>query len=194
MTQKIGLFFGSFNPIHLGHIRLAAYIYQQANFDEIWYIVSPRNPLKSSTELIDERHRYHMLRLATQDYPYIKVSDIEFDLPKPSYTVNTLQLLTHNHPNIQFSLLIGSDNMQLFDQWKEYQTILQQYPIIVYPREGYKTNLVKEKYPTMQLLTNAPTFDISSTEIRKRIAQHLPISDWVDRRVCDYILQNKLYR
>lgn len=194
MTKTVGLFFGSFNPIHSGHIRLANYIYRQISFDEIWYIVSPRNPLKSPKELIDETHRYHMLLLATQDYPYIKVSDIEFNLPKPSYTVNTLQLLRLKNPNTQFSLLIGSDNMQLFDQWRDHQTILQHHPILVYPRKGYETDLVKTKYPTMQLLTTAPTFDISSTEIRRRIAHHQSIRDWVDRRVCDYISQNKLYR
>ena len=125
--KSIGLFFGSFNPIHLGHTNLAEYIFRFSGVDEIWFIVSPRNPLKEQSELIDENLRLKMLQLATGDKDYLVASDIEFDLPKPSYTIKTLNTLSEIFPEDDFILLIGSDNMQIFDQWKDYQTILDDY-------------------------------------------------------------------
>ena len=192
--KSIGLFFGSFNPIHLGHTNLAEYIFRFSGVDEIWFIVSPRNPLKEQSELIDEQLRLKMLQLATNDKEYLMVSDIEFDLPKPSYTIHTLKTLNEKYPEDDFILLIGSDNMLIFDQWKDYQTILDDYSVVVYPREGYPFEEFEETYPDMQVLEEAPSFDISSTEIRQLIAEKKDASKWLHPEVYQFILENNLYQ
>lgn len=192
--KTIGLFFGSFNPIHLGHTQLAEYIFEFSGADEIWYIVSPRNPLKEQTELIDEHIRFKMIELATEEKEYLQVSDIEFDLPKPSYTIHTLRALTERFPEDDFILLIGSDNMAIFDQWKEYQTILEDYSILVYPREGYPYEDYEEKYPEMQVLEEAPLFEISSTQIREMIRRNEDVSRLLHPAVYEFIKKNGLYK
>ena len=191
--KSIGLFFGSFNPIHLGHTNLAEYIFRFSGVDEIWFIVSPRNPLKEQSELIDENLRLKMLQLATGDKDYLVASDIEFDLPKPSYTIKTLNTLSEIFPEDDFILLIGSDNMQIFDQWKDYQTILDDYSVLVYPREGYPYEEYEERYPEMQILEEAPFFDISSTQIRELIKNNQDVSHWLHADVYQFIKENNLY-
>ena len=191
--KSIGLFFGSFNPIHLGHTNLAEYIFRFSGVDEIWFIVSPRNPLKEQSELIDENLRVKMLQLATGDKDYLVASDIEFDLPKPSYTIKTLKTLSEIFPEDDFILLIGSDNMQIFDQWKDYQTILDDYSVLVYPREGYPYEEYEERYPEMQILEEAPFFDVSSTQIRELIKNNQDVSHWLHADVYQFIKENNLY-
>ena len=191
--KSIGLFFGSFNPVHLGHTSLAEYIFEFSGVDEIWFVVSPRNPLKDQSELIDEYLRLRMLHLATENTEYLVPSDIEFELPKPSYTINTLKTLSERFPEDNFILLIGSDNMQIFDQWKDYQTILDDYSVLVYPREGYPYEEFEEKYPDMQILEDAPFFEISSTEIRQLIAGKKDASPWLHPEVYQFIRDNGLY-
>ncbi|MBP8904378.1 MAG: nicotinate-nucleotide adenylyltransferase [Paludibacteraceae bacterium] len=191
--KSIGLFFGSFNPIHLGHTNLAEYIFRFSGVDEIWFIVSPRNPLKEQSELIDENLRLKMLQLATGDKDYLVASDIEFDLPKPSYTIKTLNTLSEIFPEDDFILLIGSDNMQIFDQWKDYQTILDDYSVLVYPREGYPYEEYEERYPEMQILEEAPFFDVSSTQIRELIKNNQDVSHWLHADVYQFIKENNLY-
>lgn len=191
--KSIGLFFGSFNPIHLGHTNLAEYIFRFSGVDEIWFIVSPRNPLKEQSELIDENLRLKMLQLATGDKDYLVASDIEFDLPKPSYTIKTLNTLSEIFPEDDFILLIGSDNMQIFDQWKDYQTILDDYSVLVYPREGYPYEEYEEMYPEMQILEEAPFFDVSSTQIRELIKNNQDVSHWLHADVYQFIKENNLY-
>ena len=191
--KSIGLFFGSFNPIHLGHTNLAEYIFRFSGVDEIWFIVSPRNPLKEQSELIDENLRLKMLQLATGDKDYLVASDIEFDLPKPSYTIKTLKTLSEIFPEDDFILLIGSDNMQIFDQWKDYQTILDDYSVLVYPREGYPYDEYEEMYPEMQILEEAPFFDVSSTQIRELIKNNQDVSHWLHADVYQFIKENNLY-
>lgn len=192
--KNIGLFFGSFNPIHLGHVQLADYIFDFSGVDEVWFIVSPKNPLKENNELIDERLRLKMIEIATADKEYLQVSDIEFALPKPSYTITTLRTLTEKYPEDEFILLIGSDNMAIFDQWKEYQTILEEYSILVYPRKGYPYEDYEEKYPEMQVLEEAPFFEISSTEIREMIKDNQDTSKWLNSDVYEFIKTNRLYK
>lgn len=192
--KNIGLFFGSFNPIHLGHIQLAEYIFDFSGVDEIWYIVSPKNPLKGHNELVDEHLRLKMIELATADKEYLQVSDIEFDLPKPSYTITTLQALTEKYPENEFILLIGSDNMAIFDQWKDYQTILDEFSILVYPRDGYPYQDFEEKYTDMQVLEEAPLFEISSTQIRGMIKNHEDVSALLHPEVYEFIKTNGLYK
>lgn len=192
--KSIGLFFGSFNPIHLGHTRLAEYILAHAGMDEIWFVVSPRNPLKASADLLHEHLRLQMLELAIAGKERMKASTIEFELPKPSYTLRTLQALTKQYPHHAFTLLIGSDNMQIFDQWKDYRTILHTYAVLVYPRKGFDYKPFDEKYPEMQLLKDAPCFDISSTEIRTLIKKdNREAAQWLHPDVYRFILQHRLY-
>lgn len=192
--KSIGLFFGSFNPVHLGHTNLAEYIFQFSGVDEIWFIVSPRNPLKEQSELIDEHFRLKMLQLATEDKDYLIPSDIEFNLPKPSYTINTLKMLGERYPEDNFILLIGSDNMHIFDQWKDYKALLEDYSVVVYPREGYPYEEYEETYPDMQILEEAPLFEISSTEIRQLIAKKKDASRWLHPEVYQFIVENNLYQ
>ena len=191
--KSIGLFFGSFNPIHLGHTNLAEYIFRFSGVDEIWFIVSPRNPLKEQSELIDENLRLKMLQQATGDKDYLVSSGNEIDPPKPSYTIKTLNTLSEIFPEDDFILLIGSDNMQIFDQWKDYQTILDDYSVLVYPREGYPYEEYEEMYPEMQILEEAPFFDVSSTQIRELIKNNQDVSHWLHADVYQFIKENNLY-
>ena len=177
--MKIGIFSGSFNPIHLGHTRLAAFIRQQAGLDEVWLMVSPNNPLKAASGLMDEKMRYHLAELATAELEGIRPSDFEFHLPKPSYTINTLEQLTAAYPQHQFSLIIGSDNMAIFHKWKDWQRILALYPIIVYPREGDDLAALKQLYPMMHVIEGAPLLNISATEIRAHLQDDTLLREWL---------------
>ena len=187
--MNIGLFSGSFNPIHKGHIALAEYIRNHAHIDEVWFVVSPRNPLKEDHLLIDEQHRLKMVELAIKGREGLKVSDVEMNMPKPSYTVNTLKKLSASYPEHRFHLIIGTDNMLSFHLWKDYHYILEHYPILVYPRDKED---IPAAYPSMQLI-HAPLYPISSTQIREMIRHHEDISEWVAPEVMDYIQQMQLY-
>lgn len=189
--MKIGIFSGSFNPIHLGHTRLAAYIRQQAGLDEVWLMVSPNNPLKVASELMDEKLRYHLAELATAELEGIRPSDFEFHLPKPSYTIHTLEQLTAAYPQHQFSLIIGSDNMAIFHKWKDWQRILALYPIIVYPREGDDIAALKQQYPMMHVIEGAPLLNISATEIRAHLQDDTLLREWLHPDVATYLRMHK---
>ena len=190
--MHIGLYFGSFNPIHLGHLQLAEYLTDNALVDEVWLVVSPCNPLKKQTDLLDEHIRLQIAELSIAHNSRLKVSDVEFNLPVPSYTIDTLHFLSENYPQHNFSLLIGSDNALLFDRWKDYRAILADYPVFVYPRKGYDFNTVADIYPQMRLLST-PYYDISSSEIRADIAQKKDVSQWLHPDVLKFIEQKKLY-
>ena len=190
--MKVALFFGSFNPIHLGHTQLAEYLIDKKLFDEIWFVISPCNPLKNQADLLDEHIRLDMLILSIQNQPRFKACDIEFNLAVPSYSIDTLHALSAQHPDIQFSLMIGSDNALVFDKWKNPQQILAEYPVLVYPRRGYDFAEVSALYPQMQLL-DTPYFDISSTQIREAIAQKKDVIQWLHPSVFQYIVNNSLY-
>lgn len=164
--MKIGLFFGSFNPIHVGHLIIAEHVVEHANVEQVWLVVSPQNPLKESTGLLNAYHRLNLARLATEGNPKLKVSNIEFNLPKPSYTIDTLAFITEKYPQHEFSVIIGSDSYQNLPKWKNYQLILDNYALIVYIRPGFKAPLESLGNPT---ILNAPLLDISSTNIRDLI-------------------------
>lgn len=189
--MKIGIFSGSFNPIHLGHTRLAAYIRQHAGLDEVWLMVSPNNPLKAASGLMDEKLRYHLAELATAELEGIRPSDFEFHLPRPSYTINTLEQLTAAYPQHQFSLIIGSDNMAIFHKWKDWQRILALYPIIVYPREGDDLDALKQLYPMMHVIEGAPLLNISATEIRAHLQDDTLLREWLHPDVATYLRMHK---
>lgn len=192
--RQIGLFFGSFNPIHLGHTQLAQTIYEQVGLDEIWFVVSPHNPLKDASILITEQQRLHMVELAIADMPHIKACDIEFSMPKPSYTINTLQSLQSKFPDTRFYLIIGTDNLNNFTKWKDYQTILADYPIITYPRQGDDIKKIRQQYPQVRFV-DAPFLPISSTDIRDSISQHTETAQqWLSPMVLNYIKDNNLYQ
>ena len=189
--MKIGIFSGSFNPIHLGHTRLAAFIRQQAGLDEVWLMVSPNNPLKVASELMDEKLRYHLAELATAELEGIRPSDFELHLPRPSYTINTLEQLTAAYPQHQFSLIIGSDNMAIFHKWKDWQRILALYPIIVYPREGDDLAALKQLYPMMHVIEGAPLLNISATEIRAHLQDDTLLREWLHPDVATCLRMHK---
>ncbi len=190
--MKIGLYFGSFNPIHIGHSNLAEYLIDNKLVDEVWFVVSPCNPLKKRAELLDENIRLKMVELAIASKSQLKASNAEFHLPIPSYTIDSLHYFTNTYPQHNFSLLIGSDNALVFDKWKNHPDILDHYPVWVYPRFGYDFEIVADIYPQMQLLST-PFYDVSSTEIRALIAQNKDASKWIHPSVYQYILENKLY-
>jgi len=191
--KRIGIYSGSFNPIHTGHLKLAEYIIDNQLVDEVWFVVSPCNPLKKREDSIDEYLRLDMLMLAINGHVSFKASDIEFSMAVPSYSIDTLHQLTAQNPNVEFILLIGSDNALVFDQWKDYKQLLADYQVLVYPRHGYDFKLVSTEYPQMQLL-QSPYFDISSTQIRSFIAQKKDASQWLHPSVYQFIIENKLYQ
>ena len=190
--MSTALFFGSFNPVHTGHTQLAEYLIDKGIADEVWFVVSPCNPLKNQADLLDEYIRLDMLILAIQHQPKFKACDIEFDLPVPSYTIDTLHALSTQYPDKQFTLMIGSDNALVFDQWKNPQQILTEYPVLVYPRRGFDFSEVAALYPQMQLLDTL-YFDISSTQIRAALAQKKDVTNWLHPSVLQYITENNLY-
>ncbi len=193
--RSVALYFGSFNPIHKGHIALAEWVVEQRLCDELIFIVSPQNPLKEQSELAPEFSRYEMCEMACTSSRYpdkIKVSAVEFVLEKPSYTINTLRYLRDNFgTDMKFSILLGADNIENFDRWREYEEILRDYPLLVYPREGYSVEKFADK---ITLLEGAPLFEHAATDIRKAITEGENFTDKVCPAVAKYIIQNKLYK
>lgn len=184
---RTALFFGSFNPIHTGHTSLAKEVLTQNLADELWFVVSPNNPLKDSKELMDEQFRLEMVELAIKDISKVKSSNVEFCMPKPSYTIDTLQFLSESNQNREFILLIGSDNALIFDQWKNYTQILEKFKILVYPRSGFDFELVRDEFPQMNLI-NTPYFAISSTYIRENILKKSDVSQWLNPKVYQLLI------
>ncbi len=191
--KHVGLYFGSFNPVHIGHIQLAEYVVEQKLVDEVWFVVSPCNPFKNPSEQLDEYIRLDMLMLAIGGKSNLKASDVEFVLPIPSYTVDTLKVLTTENPDYEFSLIMGSDNALAIEQWKNYTEILENYSLLVYPRQGSDASTVIGKFPRMQLLPS-PHYNISSTEIRNLILQKKDASQWLHPEVWEFIVENEIYR
>lgn len=191
--MRIGIYSGSFNPVHVGHISLVEYIVKQNIVDQVWLIRSPQNPLKINSSLLSDEHRAEMLRLATEGHQGLSISTIEDNLPKPNYTINTLRALQEEYPEEEFYLIIGADNWDIFDKWKDWDIIIRDFHLIVYPRPGYDyPEIDQESFPTVQVV-DAPQFDLSSTEIRDLIKEGEPISGYVDEKVEEYIQANNLY-
>ena len=191
--KRIALFFGSFNPVHIGHLAIANYAIEFSDFAEIWLVVSPHNPLKSKNALADENHRLQMTKIAVQnlDIP-IKICDIEMFLSQPSYTINTLEMLSAKNRDCEFCVIMGADSLSDIELWKDYKKILNNYKIYVYPRLNYDTELLCSKYKT-ELLT-APVIEISSTFIRENISKGKNMNAFISADVSAYIRENKLYK
>lgn len=189
--MTIGILGGSFNPVHIGHLMLASYLCQFGGLDEVWLTLSPLNPLKvGSDELIPDLTRLKMLEIATGDTKGLNVCDYELAMPKPSYTINTLRYLAKRYPRHSFKLIIGSDNWKIFNQWKDYESILSDFGVIVYPRPGYPVGTIYEDGVDV---VNAPTANISSTFLRKAIAKGKDMKYFFPHGVFEYIKENKLY-
>lgn len=189
--MRIGFYSGSFNPLHNGHLLLADYLTTHHLVEEVWLSVSPQNPLKMPSALLDDTTRLAMARAAVQDRVGVKICDIECHMPRPSYTIDTLRALRSKFPQHQFCLLIGADNATHFYDWHAYAELLVEFEVWVYPREGYAVN--RELFPQMKLI-DAPLCNISATEIRRYIAAGEPYAHLVPAAVARYIDQHRLYR
>lgn len=192
--MKVGLYFGTFNPIHVGHLIIANHIVENSDLDQLWMVVTPHNPLKKKSGLLADYHRLQMVHLATEDYDKIIPSDIEFKLPQPNYTVNTLAHLQEKFPQHQFSLIMGEDNLKSLKKWKNYEFILNDYQLYVYPR--ISTDEVPEEFlnhPNIHKV-NAPIIELSSTFIRNGIKEQKNIKPMLDAKVWEYINHNLFYK
>ena len=190
--MHIGLFFGSYNPIHIGHMAIANYMICYTEMQEIWMVVSPQNPLKNKNQLLNQNNRLLLVNLAIDDFSRIKSSSIEFNLSQPSYTINTLAHLSEKYPQHQFSLIMGQDNLQNFNKWKNFETILKQFHIYVYPRPNCEQSQF-DSHPNVHL-TEAPKMDISSTFIRKAINEKKDIRFFLAPKVWEEIDIMNFYR
>ena len=187
-----GLFFGSFNPIHTGHLIIAEYMHGHAQLDEVWFIVSPQNPLKEQIVLAKDELRLQMVKLAVKDNKNFINSDIEFKLPKPSYTIDTLGVLSKKYPRKKFALIMGSDNMDIIHKWKDYQKILNSYMILVF-RRGFVNEADWKQYPGV-IFFDTPLLKISSTLIRTLNEEKKSIRYLVPEKVREFIVKKKLYK
>ena len=197
MSKKVGLFFGTFNPIHVGHLIIANHMAEFSELDEVWLVVTPHNPHKKKNTLLEDIHRLAMVRIATEAYPKLKASTIEFDLPQPNYTVNTLAVLEEKHPHKEFCLIMGEDNLKNLHKWKNYEVILERHPIFIYPRisknSESKSNSILEKNNSVTFI-NAPIVELSSTFIRNNIALKKNIQPMLSKNVWHYIDEMNFYK
>ena len=192
--MKIGLYFGTFNPIHIGHLIIANHMAEHSDLDQIWMVVTPHNPHKQKSSLLDDYHRLHMVHLATENYPKIQPSDIEFKLPQPNYTVNTLAHLQEKFPNHEFSLIMGEDNLNSLHKWKNYEVILQNHSIIVYPRlHSGEIDSQFINHPKIHKI-DAPIIELSSTFIRESIKNDKNVVPMLPNKVWEYVEHNLFYK
>ena len=189
--KKIGIYSGSFNPIHHGHVMLANYLVEFSDLDELWFVVTPQNPLKKKEDLLDDDERLKMVQLALGDDPRIHVSDIEMHLPTPSYTINTLTSLSEQNPDVEFVFICGMDSLQNMKNWREYQKILDNYELLVFPREGYDGGELVN-YPSVTVL-KTPILEISSTFIRQCVKEGRDVRHFMPEKAFLYMKENRFY-
>jgi nicotinate-nucleotide adenylyltransferase len=189
--KTIGIYSGSFNPIHHGHVMLANYLVEFSDLDELWFVVSPQNPLKKKDELLDDAERLKMVQLSVCDDPRFRVSDIEMHLPTPSYTINTLTALSAQHPADRFVFICGMDSLQGLPRWREYQRILDNYALLVFPREGYDGGALAH-HPSVTIL-KTPILEISSTFIRQCVKEGRDVRHFMPERAFRYMQERRFY-
>ena len=189
--MKIGLFFGSFNPMHTGHKVIASYMVEFSDLDKVMFVVSPQNPFKNKRSLLDQYQRLMIIRMEIEDNPKLQVTDIEFSMPQPSYTIDTLVRLREENPNNEYALIMGADNLQRFNKWKNYQQILDCYSIYVFPRPGYQIN---ESYKNIYVVNDVPEMAISASFIRQSIKQGRDVSYLMPEKAWQYIDEMNLYK
>ena len=192
--MKIGLYFGTFNPIHVGHLIIANHMIEYSDLDEIWMVVTPHNPFKKKSSLLENHHRFELVYRATENYPKIKPSDIEFKLPQPNYTVHTLAHISEIHPDKEFCLIMGEDNLKSFHKWKNYEAILDDYHIYVYPRIADGTVDHQFKNHSKIHKVDAPIVQISSTMIRNGIKNKKNVMPMLTNEVWQYIDEMNFYK
>ena len=196
--MKIGLYFGTFNPIHIGHLIIANHMAEYSDLDQIWMVVTPHNPFKKKNTLLEDSHRLEMVHLATEDFPKIKPSDIEFKLAQPNYTINTLVHLQEKHPTYEFSLIMGEDNLRSLHRWKNYEAIIAHHEIYVYPRISTDEENLESKesqdFGTKIYMIDAPVVEISSTFIRDNIKKGKNVQPLLPTEVWKYIDHNNFYK
>nr|WP_315400280.1 nicotinate (nicotinamide) nucleotide adenylyltransferase [uncultured Sphingobacterium sp.] len=188
---KVGLFFGSFNPVHVGHLIIANYMANYTELDEVWFVVSPQNPFKKKESLGNMYDRLEMVNLAIEETENLKASSIEFSLPQPSYTIDTLTYLAEKYPTHEFVLIMGEDILETFSKWKNHDIILRDYHIYVYPRPGYNGGTMKE-HPSITL-TQTPMMELSSTFLRKAVKEGSNIKFYTPDKVIEFIEKKGLY-
>ena len=192
--MKIGLYFGSFNPIHIGHLVIANHLAEYSDLDQVWLVVTPHNPFKKKSSLLDNYQRLEMVYRATKDYTKLKPSDIEFNLPQPNYTVNTLAYLQEKHADHEFALIMGEDNLKNFHKWKNYEVILENHDIYVYPRiSENKTESQSTEHKKIHPV-NAPIMQLSSTFIRNAIKEGKNVKPMLPEFVWEYLDEMNFYK
>lgn len=193
--KKTGLFFGSFNPIHIGHLILANYILENSDMEELWFVVSPQNPFKEKKSLLKDNNRLDMVQLALKNYPKMRASNVEFSLPKPSYTIDTLTYLKEKYPESSFSLIMGEDNLESLHKWKNYELLLKNYQIIVYPRmfENEKKENDYLQHENISLI-KAPVIELSATEIRQMLKDGKNVRPMLPPEVFEYLDGSSFYK
>lgn len=191
--MTIGLYFGTFNPIHVGHLIIANHIVEHTNLDKIWFVVTPHNPLKNKKTLLDNYQRLEMVHMATSPYDKLGVSNIEFGLPQPNYTINTLEHIKEKHPNHSFALIMGEDNLKSLHKWKNYELLLENYEIYVYPRVTKLSDNNLSNHSSIHFV-DAPIVEISSTHIRKNIKDGKNVEPLLPHSVWKYIDEMNFYK
>ena len=194
MNKKVGLFFGSFNPIHVGHLIIGNHMAEFSDLEEVWFIVTPHNPHKKKKTLLDDVHRLAMVRIAIEDFPNLKASNIEFDLPQPNFTVNTLVILEEKYPTIDFCLIMGEDNLKSFHKWKNFELILDRHSIYIYPRIKDKDDETTFSNHSKITEVAAPIVEISSSFIRKGIKQNKNMRPLLPHKVWEYLDEMNFYK
>ena len=194
MQKKVGLYFGTFNPIHIGHLAIANHMVEFSDLDEVWMVVTPHNPHKKKSTLLADHHRLEMVYRATEAYDNIKPSNIEFGLPQPNYTVNTLAYLEEKYPDYQFALIMGEDNLNTLHKWKNNEVILERFEVFVYPRVTSTT--IKEEFKNHPKITkvDAPIMEISSTFVRNAVKEGKRITPLLPQKVWEYIDEMNFYK
>lgn len=193
LQLKVGLYFGSYNPIHIGHLAIANYMVEYTDIDQLWFVVSPQNPHKTKANLLDDYQRLEMVHRAVEGDDRLRASNIEFSLPKPSYTVDTLAYLKDKHPDYLFKILIGSDNLESFHKWKNYKTIVENFGVIVYPRPGFDQSKVQVS-KNITVAEGAPLMEISSSFIRKAIQSRKDIRHFLPQKSWKYLDEMNFYK
>jgi len=192
--MKIGLYFGSFNPIHVGHLVIANHLAEYSDLDQVWFVVTPHNPFKKKSSLLDNYQRLEMVYRATKDYTKLKPSDIEFNLPQPNYTINTLVHLQEKYPDNEFALIMGEDNLKSFHKWKNYEVILENHHIYVYPRISENRDKTQFDGHKKIHVIKAPVMELSSTFIRKSIKDGKSVKPMLPEFVWEYLDEMNFYR
>lgn len=193
LRLKVGLYFGTYNPIHIGHLAIANYIVEFTDIDQLWLVVSPQNPHKEKKNLLDDYQRLEMVHRAVEGDDRLRASNIEFNLPKPSYTVDTLVYLKDQYPNYDFTILMGSDNLENFHKWKNYETILENYGVIVYPRPGFDRSKVRF-HKNISIVEDAPLMEISASFIREAIGNGKDVRHFIPQKAWEYLEEMNFYR